>query len=632
MAGLEHPLRPVVTGWHKAVQAGQTRKRERFQKDADDAVKFLSGPYDWLYAGGSSDRHFRTPDINNDPQAPSFQMTLNKAAELVQLFGPSLYHRNPTRKVSPRKQPVLPPEAFGLNPADPMQAQAYQQALAQLSAGRTVDQVRAGLLEAYLNYTPSALDLKTEARWAVDEAILKGGGLLWTEVYQSPGAAHKLVGSFFDSIDNLVIDPDATSLRDAKWVARRCLHPVWEAERRYGLPPGSLPAGNESRAQQAATEATGGDNYPRATGKTNDLIEYWQVYSKMGLGGRLTGSVPSLRTTLEGFGDFCFVAIAPHVPYPLNLPPALTESPDQAAALAAARWPTPFWCDGSWPFTMMSFHSVPGDPWPLSHLAPGMGELKFLNWAFSFLAGKVRTTCRDFLAVRKDAADDFRNTLLNGRDLSMLEYTHDAMPEQVMQFLQHPAMNGDLLNVIAMVSENFDRRVGLTELMYGQSANQLRSAAEADLKAGQLNIRPDDMANKVEDAMSSVARAEAFAARWHLTAADVRPVLGDLASSFWGQSVEQSDPAEIVNQLETRVEAGSTKKPTPERDAANLQTAMNTLFPPLLQLAQMGNPAPVNALVQDWAASMGMDAEKYLIELPTPAPVGPTPQEAAPAA
>jgi hypothetical protein len=47
------------------------------------------------------------------------------------------------------------------------------------------------------------------------------------------------------------------------------------------------------------------------------------------------------------------------------------------------------------------FHDVPNDPWPMSHLAPGMGELKFLNWAYSFIAGKIRIECRDFIAILK---------------------------------------------------------------------------------------------------------------------------------------------------------------------------------------------------------------------------------------
>jgi hypothetical protein len=41
---------------------------------------------------------------------------------------------------------------------------------------------------------------------------------------------------------------------------------------------------------------------------------------------------------------------------------------------------------------------------------------------------------------------------------------------EIVQFLQHPPFNGDIWKVIEAVAEQFDRRVGLTELMYGQSS------------------------------------------------------------------------------------------------------------------------------------------------------------------
>jgi hypothetical protein len=630
----DHPLMPVVKAWQEKIRQAAELKSKRFGKDAEEGMLFLAGPYDWLYDGKKGARHFFPPD-GADLPTPTFKMTLNKAAELVQLFGPSLYHRNPVRQVNPRKFVSLPPDAFAqVAGGDPMAAQAlFGQAQVATETGRALDEARAEVLSAYLNYTPDALDLKTESRWAIDEALVKGMGTLWTEVYRPAGAGHKLVGSFFDSVDNLQIDPDATSLRDAKWVARRCVHPVWEVERLYGLPAGTLRGNHESVNQTATADANPLGDYYRKTGQTNDLLVYWKVYSKMGAGGRLKGVADHVRGPLDAFGDFCKVVVCDTCNYPLNVPPWVIDAPDDgAAARQALEWETPFYADDAWPFTPIYFHSLPRDPWPLSHLAPGMGELKFLNWLWSFVASKIAITSRDFIACKKSLADEVKSTITGGKDLALIELEHEhGTITDVVNFLQHPNFNGDIWKVAEAVADQFDRRVGLTELMYGQSARQYRSAEEATVKQSAMNVRPDDMANKVEDAMGSLAKAEALAARWHLTPADVSPVLGPVGGWYWGQFLYTADPGEIVHGLEYRIEAGSAKKPNRERDADNMNQMMQLVFPALQQACMaVGNFEPLNNALRAWGKPQEIDVDRLGILFPQPPPPQAAPPAAAP--
>ena len=58
------------------------------------------------------------------------------------------------------------------------------------------------------------------------------------------------------------------------------------------------------------------------------------------------------------------------------------DNPDAwQQAKQAVQWPTPHWIDnGAWPIQELWFHLTPNDPWPVSHLTPAMGELKFLNY------------------------------------------------------------------------------------------------------------------------------------------------------------------------------------------------------------------------------------------------------------
>lgn len=619
---MDSPFRPICSHWVNKIQKALDFKRDQFQKDADECMRFFNGPYEFLYGmkySRGSDSFVYTGGEDKAPK-PAFAMTVNKAAEMVQLFGPALYHRNPNRMVNPRKLPELPPQVMGDPMTDPqafMMAQQMEQAI-------MIDVSRSSLVGHYLNFTPTALDLKTESRKMIDEALIKGMGILWHEVYYPRGAQFKMVGSFHDTVDNLVIDPDCDQLSDAKWVARKCVHPVWQVEQEYGLAPGTLKGNMESTDQQVAVTGNPSAEYDRKRGLTNDLLCYWKVYSKMGLGSRMSG-IEKSTAEMDVFGDYVYLAVCEHHEFPFNIPQEVWADPEMMHQ--RLQWETPFWADDAWPFTPLSFHWIPKRVWPMSHLKPGLGELKFINWAYSFLAGKIRTACRDLVAVAKAAGEELKRVLVEGTDYELIEIekAHGTISEAV-QFLQHPPFHGDIYKVIAAVEENFEKRVGLTELMYGQSSSQYRSAAEAQVKSDQLSIRPDDMGNKVEDAMSDVARHEAFAARWHLDGNDVMPMLGQVGAMLWDQIVATADPSVLLHQIEYRVEAGSARKPNKDKMVADANAAMQTLFTPFYEYAMAtGQIQQVNAVIAMWAKANDVEPGPFLLTAPPmPAPE-PTP-------
>ena len=47
---------------------------------------------------------------------------------------------------------------------------------------------------------------------AIDEALITGRGCLWTELFQPPGVSFRTVRSSWDSVDALLVDPDAPSV------------------------------------------------------------------------------------------------------------------------------------------------------------------------------------------------------------------------------------------------------------------------------------------------------------------------------------------------------------------------------------------------------------------------------------
>src|SRR6185369_14719248 len=121
-------------------------KKKEFSDDGDECMRFFDGPYTWLYSPSRGSSASMT-GLGGDDElpGPSARMTVNKTAELVQLFGPALYHRNPVRKVSPRHV-VGPPLELYQSQQDPSLEQVF--AMQQQEAQRqwAIDNARSDLL------------------------------------------------------------------------------------------------------------------------------------------------------------------------------------------------------------------------------------------------------------------------------------------------------------------------------------------------------------------------------------------------------------------------------------------------------------------------------------------------------
>jgi len=604
--------------WKRIIQHAIDGKAQ-FQKEADTCMRFFDGPYDFMYDGRN--KHFLFQGQGQMPK-PAIAMTVNKASELVQLFAPSFYHTNPTRTVSARQFPKLPAELFG-DQNDPQNQQRMMPILQQLHQSSMTDKVRAVLIESVLNQLPVDNDLKTESCCAIDQSLVTGVGLLWTETKRMLGSDRKIIRSVYDSQDNWLMDPDQDRMSDAKFCFRRCVKPVWEVEAEYGHEPGSL-KGNASSAENEAAYAATGNEYLRRTGKSNDLMVYWKIYSKMGMGSLLKG-ISKDAAAADKFGRFVHIVVSDNYKFLINCPKSIWNNEEEM--VRRLQWETPFWANDSstngWPFSPLIYHKVPNKLYPMSHLKPALGELQFINWAYSFLISKIERVSRDFIACAKASGEELKEKIRSGSDLTFLEVEHTLGKNinEVISFLQHPPFHADIYKIIQAVEKNFEQRTGLSELMYGATASAFRSAEEANVKQTQMQIRPDDMANKTEDWQGEVARKEALALRFHCDGAtDIAPFFGPFFGQLWDEYVASADIDEIAHQLEYRIEEGTMKKPNKQRDQDNAQKAMQALLPVAVPFAQNGDVDPLNALIETFGDAIGMDVGKMKIKPPPPPP------------
>lgn len=622
-------LQPLCRAWIGILQKAHDIKRETFGKDADECRRFLDGPYDWMYTGEHDGGAFKLVGQDNIPR-PSFRMTANKVADVVQLYGPALYSRNPHRTVSPKVLSELPFDLMvppGAPPDHPLIAQRIEQIRFMDERKQRVREATAGVLEDLLNVTPNELDLEWHSRQAIDEALVTGLGLMWIEPFRPPNSPMLFIGSFYDTCDNLLIDPDMETWKNALWIARRCIEPRHKVEKKYGLKKGSLRGTLESSKMQGVTESSTSYDYFRKRGETTDLCVYWKIYSRMGIGHHLNQNfdrrMAATSSTLEKLGDHCFLVVSDEYPEFLNLHSGTAKLSIEGVREAIA-WPTPFWKDPTdpWPCSRFVFHENARRPWPSSHVKFALGELKFMNWTLSFLADKVKNTSRDFLAIAKGVSEELKDAVLSGKDLTLLDVEKSmGSIDQVVQFLQHPPFNKDILQVFEMMRSEWEQRTGLSMLMYGESSRQMRSSAEAQYKSGQMRVRPDDMARKVEEAATLTARKEMIAAYWHYRPEHVLPMLGEERTQLYIQTVMSQSLDTIVHELDVRIEAGSIRKPNREREIANANTGVQVWQGVLTTYAQMtGDFGPINWLANKWAKANDMEHGFVMRPPPPPQP------------
>ena len=211
-------LRPVQKGWLSVIEEG-IRARKNFDAVADQCTAFFSEASGFMWKP-----EFMNKYMGGQCISPKFRITLQKAFELVALYGPYLYWRNPHRTIRSRRKldlvpemfippgyqpPQPPPQPQGMMPGqemepppDPVLDQAYtlfQEAQRISGMEYAVENVRNQLYESWLNYTPGEQPgggLAQHSAMAITEGLITGRGVLWVDWYKMPGSKRKLTGCF----------------------------------------------------------------------------------------------------------------------------------------------------------------------------------------------------------------------------------------------------------------------------------------------------------------------------------------------------------------------------------------------------------------------------------------------------
>lgn len=611
-------LGPITEAWGRRIEAGK-QARQAWMTVANMCDKFFRGDSNFMWKDD-----FRK-EFMPGMSGSNFQITLNKAFELVAIFGPTLFWQYPHRKVQSYRPPDETIIAQILGQGDEQTMQAIS---AQSQQDQLVREGRNSLMELYLNWSQREQPggLAGEAEHAITEALVKGRGLLWTEAYSFPGDPAVFTGSFFDSVENLIIDPDCKDpqLRDCMWIARRHVNPIWQVERMFGYPRGYLSTyGTRSSAEYQVREEPDG---VRDEQQTFDRIEWYEIWSRGGIGGRIKGVDFDTVTHLEDVaGDFAYICYSPKVKHPLNLRPDDIYEGDDDSVREKVSWRTAnfgvkfeCWRDGRWPVEILDFYPQPRSAWPIPPIAPGLGELIGLNILTSAFIEQAWENRKQIISVLKEASDDVENALKSTSNPAIIKISRQTTSSirDLIQFLDRPKMNTDMLKAIDYLSELFDKRTGLSEIMYAMSSTQARVAADVRSKEEKASIRPEKMSRDVAEWMSNVSGSEMILAALHVKGESLRPLLGDAGGMLWDMLVGTLSEQQIMREMTAFVEANDVRRPNRERDISNLQTLAQTIIPVLAEAATGGQPEPFNAFVKRLGDTMEMNLSDMRLEAP----------------
>lgn len=604
-----HLLGPIVSQWFSRITAAE-RSKHRFNTIARLCRQFF----------GSSAKAMWEDDFRKEfypgLSQPQFQINLNKAFELVAVIGPNLFWQNPERKVQSYQTPDQITIAQIMGIQDEKVLQAIQQ---QQQMDRATKEIRNGLATVVLDYTQNEQPglLKKELAEGIQELLLTGLGLSWTESYFHPGTGEFLTKNVHRSVDDLSIDPDSKrpDWQDARWISLKHYEPVWMVERKFGYPPGYLTGrGTRVSAEHMAVRETSDER-----DRYCDMIEWEEVWSRGGIGARVGGVDAQKSQFLDQVvGDNVYLCLSKNVPHPLNIPPAMLAEGSVELVKEAVRWRTSgfgavheVWKDNRWPCSPVSSYTVPGSPWPLAPMAAGLGYLIAMNVIMVAKLGQAWERRRDIIGVATDMRDALMAALKSDESPAIVPISHAVgRPiNELIDRLDRGASQDDLLNWMEYLGSEFAKATGLMDIHYGLSQTQSRISSDIDAKNRAASVRPEKMRADIVDWVKHFSTSELWLACQYMTGQQLQPLLGPFGAQAWDAMVRTLPFEELMREMTCFIDAKDLQRPDNARDLDGL----NAISQPFLQTAtlygqQTGDPGPLNAFMQAWFRAMDLRA------------------------
>ena len=416
-----------------------------------------------------------------------------------------------------------------------------------VNSNKPEEAAQAVVAEAVVNYWWRHKDIRTEFRRAVKDSLICGHG--WIKVgYRF--VEEEVLGEDVDPSDpaaeggeiqpntviledspfaervspfDVFVDPDATSMKDIKWIAQRIRRPIGDvkSDRRYSK------AAREQVQVMAVSRYADDPSRKKVNDKSQGYAEIWEFYD-----------VKNKKMSV-----FC-------------------ETSDQFLVK-----PMPLPYSFGQPFVQIRNYDVPDQFYPIGDLETIEPLQKELNETRTQMMNHRKRFSRKYL-YRESAFDQLGRTALESdEDNVMVPVVSDEALGSVIAPMPAVINPPEFYEQSALIINDIDRVSGVSEIQRGGTPEVRRTATEAALSQDAVNARTADKLALVEQSIAEVGRRMVALARQFMTGEQVARVTGKDGEPIW----VNFDRDYLAGDFDFEVAAGSTQ---PQNESFRRQMAL----------------------------------------------------------
>ena len=404
---------------------------------------------------------------------------------------------------------------------------------------------QAVVAEAVVNYWWKHKDIRTEFRRAVKDMLAFGHGWIKvgyrfveeevegeSEISEAnpdgighPNTIVREDSPFAErvSINDVFVDPDATSMKDIKWIAQRIRRPIADVrnDKRYSK------AARLDVSPMAVSRYADDPSRRKVYDKNEGYAEIWEYYD-----------VSSNSMSVFADGSDMFLV------KPMKMPYAFGQ-----------------------PFVMIRNYDVPDHFYPIGDLESIEPLQLELNETRSQMMNHRKKFSRKYL-YKESAFDQLgRSALESDDDNVMVPVSSDEPIGNVVTAFPAVINPPEFYNQSNMIIGDIDRISGVSEFQRGAVSEIRRTATESSLMQDAANARTSDKLAVVEQAIAEVGRRMLQLAQQFMQGEQVARVMGRDGEPIW----INFDRDYLKGDFDFEVAAGSTQ---PHNESFKRQMAL----------------------------------------------------------
>ena len=291
------------------------------------------------------------------------------------------------------------------------------------------------------------------------------------------------------SVHDVFVDPDATSMKDIKWIAQRIRRPISEIknDKRY------IKSAREKVQVVAVSKYSDDPSRKKVHDKNMGYAEIWEYYDIS------NGSMSIFCETSDQF-----------LVKPTKMPYSFGQ-----------------------PFVMLRNYDVPDMFYPIGDLESIEPLQRELNETRSQMMNHRKKFSRKYL-YKESAFDQLgRSALESDDDNVMVPVMSDEPIAGVVTAFPAVINPPEFYNQSNMIIGDIDRISGVSEFQRGAVSEIRRTATESSLLQDAANARTSDKLAVVEQAIAEVGRRMMALAQQYMTGEQVARVIGKDGEPMW---------------------------------------------------------------------------------------------------